>query len=39
MSEPEIVGIRQFPSGSFYLFSHAIFDLLSHPRHETISLA
>jgi len=37
MPEPSVASVKA--SESIYLFGDAIFDLLSHPRHETISLA
>jgi hypothetical protein len=39
MPEPSVASVKRLARGSSYLFSHAIFDLLSHPRHEMISLA
>jgi len=37
MPEPSVASVKA--GGRIYLFGHAIFDLLSHPRYETISLA
>jgi len=37
MPEPSVASVKT--AGRIYLFGHALFDLPSHPRHETISLA